>query len=142
MKKILVALCALMAGCTFQTKHRGYVFPSDLAGQVENIKTTNQLVEKIGAPQAKTIYGDEVWIYYGTDENYRGPLAPTFTDETVLLAWVRGNRVLKTKVLHDADLPDVKIAEGETEIPAAVELSAIEELFNNIGRFSPAGLGQ
>ena len=39
MKKILVALCALMAGCTFQTKHRGYVFPSDLAGQVENIKT-------------------------------------------------------------------------------------------------------
>ena len=142
MNKILVLACVLLSACTFQTKHRGYVFPSDLAGQVENVKTTNQLMEKIGAPQAKTIYGDEVWIYYGTDENYRGPLAPTFTDETVLLAWVHGNRVLKTKVLHDADLPDIKIAEGETEIPAAIELSAIEELFNNIGRFSPAGLGQ
>lgn len=142
MNKILVLACVLLSACTFQTKHRGYVFPSDLAGQVENVKTTNQLMEKIGAPQAKTIYGDEVWIYYGTDENYRGPLAPTFTDETVLLAWVRGNRVLQTKVLYDADLPDVKIAEGETEIPAAIELSAIEELFNNIGRFSPAGLGQ
>lgn len=142
MNKILVLACVLLSACAFQTKHRGYVFPSDLAGQVENVKTTNQLMEKIGAPQAKTIYGDEVWIYYGTDENYRGPLAPTFTDETVLLAWVHGNRVLKTKVLHDADLPDVKIAEGETEIPAAIELSAIEELFNNIGRFSPAGLGQ
>ncbi|MBQ8293769.1 MAG: hypothetical protein IJX89_00060 [Alphaproteobacteria bacterium] len=134
----LVVLCS----CTFQTKHRGYVFPDDLAGQVADIKTTNALVEKIGAPQVKTIYGDEVWIYYGADENYRGPLAPTFTDETVLLAWVNGTRVIKTQVLHDADLPDVEIADGETEIPAAIELNAIEELFNNIGRFTPAGLGQ
>ena len=107
-----------------------------------DIKTTGTLIEKIGAPQVKTIYGDEVWVYYGADENYRGPLKPTFTDETVLLAWVQGNRVLKTQVLHDVDLPDVKIADGETEIPAAIELNAIEELFNTIGRFSPAGLGQ
>ena len=138
---ILLGMLALVA-CTFQTKHRGYVFPADLQEQVADIKTTSALVEKIGAPQSKTMYGDEVWIYFGADENYRGPLAPTFTNETVLLAWVRGNRVLKTRVLHDADLPNVVIAEGETEIPAAIELSAIEELFNNIGRFSPAGLGQ
>jgi outer membrane protein assembly factor BamE (lipoprotein component of BamABCDE complex) len=142
MKKVLLCFAVMLAACTFQTKHRGYVFPDDLAGLVENIKTTSALIEKIGAPQVKTMYGDEVWVYYGADENYRGPLKPTFTDETVLLAWVRGNRVLKTQVLHDADLPNVKIAEGETEIPAAIELNAIEELFNNIGRFSPAGLGQ
>ena len=69
-------------------------------------------------------------------------MAPTFTNETVLLVWVRGNRVLKTQILHDVDLPDIEIADGETPIPAAIELNAIEELFNNIGRFSPAGLGQ
>ena len=40
------------------------------------------------------------------------------------------------------DLKDVKMASGETEIPAAIELNALEELFNNIGRFTPAGLGQ
>lgn len=142
MKKVLLCFAVMLAACTFQTKHRGYVFPDDLAGQIANIKTTSALIEKIGVPQVKTVYGDEVWVYYGADENYRGPLAPTFTDETVLLAWVRGNSVLKTQVLHDADLPNVKIAEGETEIPAAIELNAIEELFNNIGRFSPAGLGQ
>lgn len=142
MKKLFLSLVVLLGACTFQTKHRGYVFPEDLESQVASIKTTNVLIEKIGAPQVKTVYGDEVWVYYGADENYRGPLAPTFTDETVLLAWVRGNQVLKTQVLHDADLPDIKIADGETEIPAAIELNAIEELFNNIGRFSPAGLGQ
>ena len=141
-KILFVIFCLVLSACTFQTKHRGYVFPDDLVSQVANIKTTSALIEKIGAPQVKTMYGDEVWVYYGADENYRGPLAPTFTDETVLLAWVRGNRVLKTQVLHDADLPDVQIAEGETEIPAAIELNAIEELFNNIGRFSPAGMGQ
>ena len=142
MKKILLISAVLLSACTFQTKHRGYVFPENLEEKIMGVKTTTALLDVVGAPQTKTVYGDEVWIYYGADENYRGPLAPTFTDETVLLVWVRGNRVLKTQVLHDADLPDVKIADGETQIPAAIELNAIEELFNNIGRFSPAGLGQ
>ena len=142
MKKVILILAILLSACTFQTKHRGYVFSQDLQEQVKNIKTTRQLEEQIGAPQVKTIYGDEVWIYYGVDENYRGPLPLKYDNKTVLLAWVDGQKVKEIKVLHDEDLPDVMIAEGETPIPAAIELNAIEELFNNIGRFSPAGLGQ
>lgn len=138
---MLVGVVALTA-CTFQTKHRGYVFPENLETAVADIKTTAQLQDAIGAPQVKTIYGDEVWVYFGADENYRGPLKHTYTNETVLLAWVDGKKVVKTAVLHDSDLPDVVVAEGETQIPAAIELNALEELFNNIGRFSPAGLGQ
>ena len=126
----------------FQTKHRGYVFPPDLDAVVADIKTTAQLTREIGSPQVKTIYGDEVWIYYGADENYRGPLPLTYDNKTVLLAWVNGNKVTDIKVLYDADLPDVMISEDETPIPAAIELNAIQELFNNVGRFSPAGLGQ
>ena len=142
MKKILLIFAVILSACTFQTKHRGYVFPENLENNLANVKTTTALIDAIGAPQVKTVYGDDVWVYYGADENYRGPLAPTFTNETVLLVWVRGNRVLKTHILHDVDLPDIEIADGETPIPAAIELNAIEELFNNIGRFSPAGLGQ
>lgn len=142
MKKVILIFAILLSACAFQTKHRGYVFAPDLQEQVENIKTTRQLEEQIGAPQVKTIYGDEVWIYYGADENYRGPLPLKYNNKTVLLAWVDGQKVKEIKVLYDEDLPDVMIAEGETPIPAAIELNAIEELFNNIGRFSPAGLGQ
>ncbi|HBP27022.1 MAG TPA: hypothetical protein DD611_03535 [Alphaproteobacteria bacterium] len=142
MKKIIAICLIALAGCTFQTKHRGYVFPSDLDTVASEIKNTAQLQDKIGAPQVKTIYGDDVWVYYGADENYRGPLPKTYDNKTVLLAWVRGDRVVKTQVLRDADLPDVVIADGETEIPAVIELNALQELFNNIGRFTPAGLGQ
>ncbi len=143
MKKMIVVLLAVMlSGCTFQTKHRGYVFPKTIDTEIAEIKTTAQLLDRIGAPQTKTLYGDEVWIYYGADENYRGPLKHTFTDKTVLLAWVRGKSVQKIRVLHDADLKNVRVASGETEIPAAIELNAIQELFNNVGRFTPAGLGQ
>ena len=131
-----------LAACTFQTKHRGYVFPSDVESVVANIKTTSQLTQEIGSPQVKTIYGDEVWIYYGVDENYRGPIPLKYDNKTVLLAWVDGNKVTDIRILHDADLPDVMISEDETPIPAAIELNALQELFNNIGRFSPAGLGQ
>ena len=140
--KICVLLAILLSACTFQTKHRGYVFPSTIDQDVAEIKTTAQLLDKVGAPQTKTLYGDEVWIYYGADENYRGPLKHTFTDKTVLLAWVNGKSVKKIQLLHDDDLKDIKMASGETEIPAAIELNALQELFNNVGRFTPAGLGQ
>ena len=143
MKKILlVSLMVVLAACTFQTKHRGYVFPQTIDADITEIKTTAQLLDAVGAPQTKTLYGDEVWIYYGADENYRGPLPHTFSNKTVLLAWVNGNTIKKIQILHDDDLKNVRIASGETEIPAAIELNALEELFNNIGRFSPAGLGQ
>lgn len=142
MKKFMLIFVVLLSACTFQTKHRGYVFPPDLDAVVADIKTTKQLTNEIGSPQVKTIYGDEVWIYYGADENYRGPLPLKYDNQTVLLAWVDGARVREIQVLHDDDLPDVMISEDETEIPAAIELNAIQELFNNVGRFSPAGLGQ
>ena len=143
MKKIILSVViAFLSACTYQTKHRGYVFPETIEQDVASIITTSPLLDRVGAPQTKTIYGDEVWIYYGAVENYRGPLPHTFTDKTVLLAWVNGKAVKKIQVLHDDDLESVKIADGETEIPAAIELNALQELFNNIGRFSPAGLGQ
>ena len=142
MKKLFLVFAVFLTACTFQVKHRGYVFPPDLETVVADIKTTTQLTREIGSPQVKTIYGDEVWIYYGADENYRGPLPLTYDNKTVLLAWVNGNRVTDINVLHDDDLPDIIIADGETPIPAAIELNAVQELFNNIGRFSPAGLGQ
>ena len=141
MKKILLFLMiVLLTAC--QTKHRGYVFPEDLDGKLATIKTTQQLQEEIGDPQTKTVHGDEVWIYYGADETMRGPFPVKYDNKTVLLAWVKGNQIVKTRVLHDDDLKDIKMASGETDIPAAIELNALEELFNNIGRFSPAGLGQ
>ncbi len=130
----------LLTAC--QTKHRGYVFPEDLDSKLTGIKTTQQLQDVIGDPQTKTIYGDEVWIYYGADETRRGPFPVAYDNRTVLLAWVKGNQIVKTQVLHDEDLKSVTMAKGETDIPAAIELNALEELFNNIGRFSPAGLGQ
>ena len=131
MKKVFIILALGLAACTFQTKHRGYVFPDDLESK-----------EEIGDPQTRTMYGDEVWIYYSADENMHGPFPITYDNKTVLLAWVKNGRVTKTQVLHNDDLKDIKMAKGETEIPAAIELNALEELFNNIGRFSPAGLGQ
>ena len=110
--------------------------------RVATVKTTAQLQEVLGDPLAKTVYGDTVWIYYGYDENYRGPLPLTYDNKTVLLATVRGNSVIKTQVLHDDELEKIAMDDDETAIPAAIELNALQELFNNIGRFSPAGMGQ
>lgn len=138
---LIIAICATSA-CTFQTKHRGYIFPENLESEIASVKTTRTLENWLGSPQVKTVYGSDVWVYYGANENYHGPFPVTYDKKTVLLAWVDGGRITRTKVLHDADLPAVELASGETEIPAAIELNALQELFNNVGRFTPAGLGQ
>lgn len=137
---MLLLICLVTVAC--QTKHRGYVFSQNVETEISKVKTTDQLQQIVGNPQARTMYGDEVWIYYGSDENMNGPFPVTYDNKTVVLAWVKGKDVVKTKVLHDKDLEHVQVASGETEIPAAIELYAIEELFNNIGRFSPAGMAQ
>lgn len=145
MKKIFVisSLFVGLCACTFQTKHRGYVFPDNLESEIKGIKTTAQLQDKLGSPQVKTVYGSPIWIYYSADENYHGPVPLTYDNKTALLVWTDDSGNIKqTKILHDNDLSNVKIAKGETETPAAIELNALQELFNNIGRFSPAGLGQ
>ena len=132
-----------LSACTFQTKHRGYVFPENLETEIKSVKTTAQLEEKLGSPQVKTVYGEPVWIYFSADENYHGPTPLTYDNKMALLVWPdSAGNIKKTKVMHDQDFKDVKIAKGETQVPAAVELNAVQELFNNIGRFTPAGLGQ
>ena len=136
-------MSVLTVGCTFQTKHRGYVFPENLESEISGIKKTSALQEKLGNPQVKTVHGDPVWIYYGADENYHGPMPVSYDNRMALLVWTDKNgNIINKKVMKDSDFTDVKIAEGKTEIPAAIELNALQELFNNIGRFSPAGLGQ
>ena len=99
--------------------------------------------QELGSPQTRTILGENIWIYYGTDENYHGPFPITYDDKTALLVWsdASGN-IIKKKIMHDEDFAEMKIDQNETEIPAAIKLNALEELVNNIGRFTPAGLGQ
>ena len=125
MKKIFMLFTLVLSACALQTKHRGYVFPDDLETRVATIKTTRQLQEELGDPQAKTIYGDEVWVYYSVDENMHGPFPVTYDNKTVLLAWVKSGRVTKTQVLHDKDLKDVRIADGETLDDLLVEAFAV-----------------
>jgi hypothetical protein len=142
MKKnfLLFTFCFLLFAC--QTRQRGFIFPEDLDAKVAEIKTVSQLESEFGSPSVKTVHGDKIWIYYGMDEVYRGPFPYGYKNKTALLVWVDGGKVTQTKILHDDDLPRVRPARGETEIPAAIELNAFQELINNIGRFSPAGLGQ
>lgn len=146
MKKtsLLFAVCSTLfvSACALQTTHRGYIFPDDLDAQVSGIKTTADLNDRFGSPMAKTIYGDPVWIYYGADENYNGPFPLTWDNRTALLAWVSGDKVVQTKILRDSDFPDVEIDSDTTPIPAEIRLNALQELVNNVGRFTPAGMGQ
>ena len=143
MKKTIAIFAVLLVACTLQVKQRGFIFPKDWDKELQTIKTAADLERTFGSPQAKTVFGDTIWIYYGANENYRGPFPLTYDDKTALLVWLDGNgKVTGKRILRDDELPNVRPTSGETPIPAAVELNAIQELINNIGRFTPSGIGQ
>ena len=143
MKKLMACfLLITMTGCATQTVRRGFIFPDDLEEQLAKFKTKRELEREFGSPQARTMFGDNVWIYYGANEIHRGPFPIIYEDRIALLVWSNpAGRITGTRVLRDDELPRMSIDPNETPIPAAIELNALEELVNNIGRFSPAGLG-
>ena len=47
MKKVFLILSVLLSACTFQTKHRGYVFPDNLEAKLEKITNVSDLVSEI-----------------------------------------------------------------------------------------------
>lgn len=139
MRFIYLLLVCVLVGCTFKTKHRGFVFPDDFETKISNIKTIDKLKKDFGDPQVSTVFGNKIYIYYSVDENYRGPFPIKYNNKKALLVWAKGNKITQTKILNNDDFKNVQIKSGETKIPQEIKLNAIEELFNNIGRFKPAG---
>ncbi|MDR2685819.1 MAG: hypothetical protein LBB23_03560 [Rickettsiales bacterium] len=139
MKSLLFAFLLLFA-CTTQTKQRGYIFPDNTEKLLAESKTQKDIERNFGSPGATTIYGGMNWIYYGSDENYRGPFPLTYDNRRALIVrFDAKNNVVSSRLLADKDFPrSPKNSDNETPVPAAIELNMFQELIKNVGRYKPS----
>jgi outer membrane protein assembly factor BamE (lipoprotein component of BamABCDE complex) len=94
----------------------------------------------IGSPTAKATFDDNTWIYISQLTTTRIGRTPGVRAQTVVIMTFDANGTLRgiSERKKDDGAP-IAMAAGATPSPGS-EASFLQQLFGNVGRFTPAGL--
>ena len=126
-----------MAACSAQLEVRGFVADPEKV-QALKIDSDNRasVSESLGSPTAKSTFDDEIWYYISERAERVAFLTPTITDRQIL-ALVFDSDTAKLKDIGRYTIADGKVVEmvPRTTPAKGRELSLLQQLFGNIGRF-------
>ncbi len=131
----------LISGCGLKEHKRGHLITPQASAQVGSLRDKATIVEVLGTPDAKNMYGNEdVWMYLSYEKEQTAFFKPVDKKyDLILFHFQKGQ--MKVKEIRRYDLSQ-KIAfkpdADKTPVPGAIELSPLQELFNNIGKFTPS----
>lgn len=139
---LAIVLFVAIAGCTtIEERHGVAIKQSDLA-KLGPDSTKNNVMSALGSPSTKSLYGQEVWYYISNDKEQNIVSDDDLLKQEVYAIYFDENGRVNNIELYSAK-DSKKIAyQKETTPTAGHELTVVEQLLGNIGRFTPAGLGQ
>jgi len=130
-------ICIGVAACSAQLEVRGFVADPDKV-QARKVDGDNRasVTESLGSPTVKSAFDDEIWYYISERAERVAFLPPTITDRQIL-ALVFDSDTSKLKDIGRYTMADGKIIEmvSRTTPAKGRELSLLQQLFGNIGRF-------
>ena len=132
----------VLTGCTVSEDQRGNLPDPDKLAEVHPGSTTKQQVVKIlGSPSSASTFDDDVWYYISRKVKQVAFFSPTVLDQQVFIVDFDDKGVVKD-VGHKtlADSQPISPAPGATPAPGR-ELSFMEQLLGNIGRFGGSSPG-
>ena len=137
-----VALAVVLSACTVSEDLRGNLPDPEKIAQIKPGTTTKTQVAKIlGTPSSASAFNDTVWYYISRRVKQVAFLSPTVMDQQVYVVDFDDRGVVKEVARKTlADGVDVTPAPGATPAPGR-ELSFVEQLIGNIGRFGNKGGG-
>lgn len=141
----LLAVLCLTAGCSFfeaKPQNRGNkVDPDSLAELVPGTSTRADATALLGSPTAKATFDDNTWIYINLTTRPRVGRTLGVLDQRVVVLSFNDQGVLqKVQKLDQDDSLPVDVVSRATPSPGS-ETSFMQQLFGNVGRFSPGGQG-
>ena len=130
----------LLNGCIYREYKTGIPVRDSEYKQVQKATKKQDVIKILGNPSAKTIIGQEKWIYHIIEGETFAFLDPKFTRYDVMVISFNKNNVtgITLKDLKNKNL-NSKITDT-TNFPAEIKLSFFQELFGHIGRFKQSGL--
>ncbi len=139
---MILALSALVAGCTSIKDHRGYIVDQTLVDAVQPGVDNRESVEKtLGRPTFESQFGTKDW-YYVSQVVETPPLRRARTGSQVVLRIqfdAKGNVVdIQRRGMEQVArvMPN-----GDKTPTLGRERSLLEDLFGNIGQVGAAGMG-
>lgn len=142
MKKIIKIsiIPFLLSGCIYKEYKSGIPVRELEYNQVQHAATKQNVVDILGQPSAKTIIGQEQWIYHMMEGKILAFLDPKFTKYDVIVISFNKNKV-QNITLKDLKNKNLKSrVDASTNFPAEIKLSFFQELFGHIGKFKQGGL--
>jgi outer membrane protein assembly factor BamE (lipoprotein component of BamABCDE complex) len=137
------ALLALLAGCSFfeaKSQIRGNkIDPDALAELTPGTSTRADATALLGSPTAHATFDDNSWIYI--NETTRPRIARTqgvLDQRVVVLRFDQQGVLQEVRRLNQDDSMPVDVVARATPSPGN-DTSIMQQLFGNIGRFSPGG---
>lgn len=140
-----VSAFVLLAGCSlFEPKSQvrgNKIDPDTLAELTPGTSTRADASALLGSPTARATFDDNSWIYIAEITRPRIARTQGVEDMQVVVLRFDGRGVLQDirKLNQDDSLP-VSVVSRSTPSPGS-DASIMQQLFGNIGRFSPGGLG-
>ncbi|MET4700563.1 outer membrane protein assembly factor BamE (lipoprotein component of BamABCDE complex) [Constrictibacter sp. MBR-5] len=136
---LVVAAAAGLAACTSTVEQHGHVLPERVVSELKpGLVTRDGVVALLGTPSTVAPFDDKVWYYISEDLKTVAFLRPDVVDRTVLVLRFDDEGMLSDVSTLDADAgTEVAVVTRETPT-AGHELTFLEQLLGNVGRFNSA----
>lgn len=130
----------LLTGCPKQIDVQGWIPDETTIGEVRpHVDNKDSISQLLGTPSVVSTFDDNTWYYINKRVETFAFLDPRSTNELVLAIHFDKNGSVDTMKRYTlADARDVPI-ESKTTPTRGKELGFFEQMFGNLGRFSPAG---
>jgi outer membrane protein assembly factor BamE (lipoprotein component of BamABCDE complex) len=116
------------------------VDPDALRELIPGTSSRADAISLIGSPTARATFDDNTWIYISQVTSTRIGRTPGVTQQKVVILNFDPNGTLRSiQQRTRADSKSVDMAAGATPSPGS-EASFLQQLFGNVGKFTPAGL--
>lgn len=127
----------MFCACTPIVDQRGNLPHADVLAQIEVGKTTRDAVlDLLGSPSSAITYGDETWHYISSRTETVAFFQPVVKERAIITIVFDQKGLVKS--LDSKGLEDGRTFKAvERETPTAgKEMSILEQLIGNVGRFS------
>ena len=135
--RLLPLLALVLIACEPRLDTHGFMPNSELVSQIQTGEQDKfEVVEVLGSPSSMATFDDDIWYYITQQSRTFAFFKPEIIDQQVLV--VRFDEADVVSEINRYTIEDGLIVDPVTrETPTAgKELSILQQLFGNIGRFA------
>lgn len=138
---VAVAGMLAVSACSANIDQRGHIFDDEKVASIQVGEVLRQdVVRVMGSPTILPVSGGDVWYYVGGEVERFAFFEPTILDRKIVaFRFGEDGFVESVETYGLEDGVEVSFVEDVTPSRGR-DLSIFEEIFGNIGRFTPAGV--